>query len=333
MKTLKGGLIGCGFFGQIQLEAWRRMDGVEIIAAADMDLERARSSAPRGYATAEEMMQSEELDFVDIATRPDTHLPLLRLALERGLPVIVQKPLAPSLEEAREMVRLAAGQRVMAHENWRWQPWYRELRRRLKAGDIGAPVSYHFTMSSNDGYGETPYPNQPYFKQMPRLLMFESLIHPVDVARFCFGRIEKVFAVTRRRNPKIAGEDRAVVTLVHAEVEGVVEGHRFVLPEPPGPAMGYSFVEGEKGHLRVWANGDLYAGSELVWRNTSEQGYKGDSVKATQEHFVSCLHSGEEFETHLQDYIESYAAVDAAYLSSHTGRLITLSEDFIAGAV
>ncbi|MDX2266977.1 MAG: Gfo/Idh/MocA family oxidoreductase [Bryobacter sp.] len=325
-RTLRGGLIGCGFFGQIQLEAWRRMEGVEIVAAADSNQERAQTSALRGYATAEEMLEREELDFVDIATRPDTHLPLLELALTKNLAVIVQKPLAPSLGEAWEMVKLAQGRRVMAHENWRWQPWHREMKRRLAAGDIGAPVAYHLTMTSNDGFGPTPYPNQPYFKDMPRLLMFESLIHPVDVARFWFGAIEKVFAVARRRNPGIAGEDRAVVTLVHAALEGVVEGHRFALPEPPGPAMGHALVEGEEGHLRVWANGHLYRGSELVWRNTVEAGYKGDSVKATQEHFVECLREGKEFETNLMDYWESVLAIEAAYESVRSGRLVTLSE-------
>jgi predicted dehydrogenase len=327
-RKLRGGLVGLGFFGQIQLEAWRRMEGVEIVAIADPRLE-----PKAGYRSAEEMLSAEELDFVDIATRPDTHLPLLRLALEKGLAAMVQKPLAPTWQEACEMLRLAKGARVMAHENWRWQPWHREMKRRLAAGDIGAPLSYHLTMTSNDGYGEAPYPNQPYFKDMPRLLMFESLVHPVDVARFYFGRIEKVFAVTRRRNPAIAGEDRALITLVHREVEGVVEGHRFALPEPPGVAMGHSFVEGEKGHLRALANGDVYLGGELVWRNRVETGYKGDSVKATQEHFVECLRTGAAFETNLEDYIETYGAVEAAYVSAREARALDLAKEFVAGTV
>lgn len=321
---LHGALIGCGFFGQIQLEAWRRMEGVRIVAAVDQDLARAQQSAPRAYTTMEDLLAHEQLDFVDIATRPDTHLSLLRLALAHGLPAIVQKPLAPTLEEARAMVDLARGHRVMAHENWRWQPWRREVHRRLQAGDIGAPVAYRLTMTSNDGFGPTPYPNQPYFKDMPRLLMFESLIHPVDVARFYFGPIEQIFAVTRRRNPVIAGEDRAVLTLVHSDVEGIVEGHRFLHPEPPGPGMGSDDIEGESGRLRALANGDVYLNTELVFRNTVHTGYKGDSVKATQEHFLACLRANQPFETHLDDYIQSYAAIDAAYTSAREGRLVAL---------
>lgn len=301
------------------------MEGAAIVAAADMDFERAQAAAPRGYRSAEEMLETEQLDFLDIATRPDTHLPLLKLALAKALPVIVQKPLAPSLAEATEMVRISRGHRVMAHENWRWQPWRREARRRLTAGDIGEPVAYRLTMTSNDGGGPEPYPNQPYFRGMPKLLMFESLIHPVDVARFYFGPIESVFAVVRKRNPVIAGEDRAVMTLVHRVLEGVVDGHRFLLPEPPGAGMGIDEIEGEAGRLRVLANGDIYLGAELVWSNRVEAGYKGDSVKATQEHFIHCLKTGEEFETGLDDYLESYAAVEAAYQSARERRMIDLS--------
>ncbi len=321
---LQGAIIGCGFFGQIQLEAWRRMDGVRIVAAADADLSRAQISAPRAYTSAEDLLAREQLDFLDIATRPDTHLPLLRLALAHNIPTIIQKPLAPTLEEAQQMVALAKNHRVMAHENWRWQPWRREVHRRLQAGDIGAPVAYRLTMTANDGAGPTPYPNQPYFKNMPKLLMFESLIHPVDVARFYFGPIQRVFAVTRKRNPIIAGEDRAVLTLVHENVEGIVDGHRFLLPEPPGPGMGIDDIEGESGRLRAHASGDVYLNTELVYKNTIETGYKGDSVKATQEHFIQCLRDNQPFETNLDDYIQSYAAVEAAYRSASEGKLIEL---------
>ena len=60
---LRGALIGCGYFGQIQLEAWRRMEGVEIVAACDPRAEAAETSAPRAYATAEELLDREQLDF------------------------------------------------------------------------------------------------------------------------------------------------------------------------------------------------------------------------------------------------------------------------------
>src|SRR5215212_2093366 len=96
----RGALIGCGYFGRIQAEAWQRMEDVELVAACDADIGRARAIAPRAYETAEELLENEELDFVDIGTRPDSHLSLVQATLARRIPTICQKPMAPSLAEA-----------------------------------------------------------------------------------------------------------------------------------------------------------------------------------------------------------------------------------------
>ena len=66
-RIMRGALIGCGYFGQIQLEAWRRMSGVEIVAACDVSLDKANAVAPQAYTAVEKMFDSEDLDFVDIA--------------------------------------------------------------------------------------------------------------------------------------------------------------------------------------------------------------------------------------------------------------------------
>ncbi len=80
MKVFKGGLIGCGFFSRHHQAAWSRIPNVEIVAACDLSIERARAAAPRAYTSAEEMLKVEELDFVDIATRSKTHLELISMA-------------------------------------------------------------------------------------------------------------------------------------------------------------------------------------------------------------------------------------------------------------
>jgi D-apiose dehydrogenase len=327
-RPLRGALIGCGFFGRIQLEAWRRMNDVEIVAACDADRDRAQAAAPKAYVDAVEMLASESLDFVDIATRPDSHLALLRSALERSLPVICQKPLASNLEEGLEMVRLArnATVPVMIHENWRWQPWYREAHRLISEGAIGRPLAYNFRLRQADGLGERPYPNQPYFAQMPRLLIYETLIHPIDTARFLFGDIRTIYAHVGRANPKIAGEDRAVLTLTHeAGADGVIDGHRYTNPVPPGPAMGDALFEGDAGLIRINAEGKLWVGDRLAYEYSGEPGYKGDSVFAIQRHFIECLRSGTQPETHIEDYLQSFVAVEAAYESVTKGVPIAVS--------
>ena len=257
---LRGGIAGCGFFAQFHLDAWRRMPEVEIVAAADPDLDRARRAAPRAYRSAEEMLEAEALDFLDIATRPERHLPLVRLAAGRRIPVICQKPMAPNWQDALAMVEAAeaAATRLMIHENWRWQPWYRAAKKMIEQGDIGQPVSYYSRVRRADGSGDAPYANQPYFREMPRLLIHETLVHHIDTARFLFGDVAAILAQAQRVNPVIAGEDRALLILTHEKLLGVIDGHRFQDPMPDGPAMGDALFEGDAGTIRIPATGDVF---------------------------------------------------------------------------
>jgi len=327
-EVLKGGIIGCGFFAQRHIEAWRRIPEVEIVAAADLRLDRAQAFAGRPYRSAEEMLDREQLDFVDIVTRADTHLPIVRLAVERKIPVICQKPVAPDWETAVEIVETAesAGVRFMVHENWRWQAWYRAAQQMIAHGDIGAPIGYGFRTRTRDGVGEQPYPKQPYFRQLRRLLIDEVLVHHIDTARFLFGEIESVYAQASRRNLHITAEDQAILVLTHgAAVHGWIDGHRFLDPDPDGPAMGDAFFEGETGILSIPATGDVYRNHVLAWKNNVTVGYRGDSVRATQVHFIACLKDGSAFESGGREYLRTFAAVEAAYRSVSEKRVVETS--------
>src|SRR5687767_3301712 len=102
---LRGVCIGAGYFSQFHFEAWKRIPQSQITAVCDCDPARAGEAArahgiARHYADCREMLDVERPDFLDIITPPETHLDLCRLAAERGIAVICQKPLAPSFEEA-----------------------------------------------------------------------------------------------------------------------------------------------------------------------------------------------------------------------------------------
>lgn len=328
---LDGAIIGCGFFGNIQMEAWRRMPEARIVAACDPDLTRAAQAAPRTYATAEELFANEKLDFVDIATRPSLHLPLVRLAAKARVPVICQKPMAPDWNDAVAMVEACeqAGVPLMIHENWRWQPWYRAAHGMITRGEIGRTVRYTLTMRRYDGAGDSPYPLQPYFKDMPRFLICEALVHPIDTATYLFGELKQVYAQMRTNNPIIVGEDDAIIVLTHASgLHGIVDGHRFANAIPDGPAMGDQIVEGDAGVLRIGAAGDVWLGGDLTWRNQQMAGYRGDSVRRTQEHFIACLRSGQPFESGGRSYLHTFAAVEACYRSAAERRAVAISEVF-----
>ena len=327
MKIFKGGMIGCGFFAQNHIEAWRRIPNVEIVAASDVSIERARAAAGRAYTSAEEMLKVEDLDFVDIVTRSTTHLELVSLAAERGLAIICQKPMAPDWETACRMVEVAESHRVrfMMHDNWRWQAWYRAVAGIIGRGDIGSPLAYGFRCRVTGGLGDQPYPKQAYFRQLHRFLIDEVLVHHIDTARFLFGDIASVYAEGARRNPNILGEDHAILTLRHVNnTIGWVDGNSFLNHEDSG--LDEATFEGESGAIRLNRQGELWSGERKIWTDPGT-GYRGDSVYGTQAHFIDCLETGRPFETGARDYLEkTFAVVEAAYRSMASQRAVETIE-------
>jgi predicted dehydrogenase len=325
-------LIGAGYFAGFQAEAWRRLAGVELVAVADMLPGKARTFADRfglraAYESADEALDRERPDFVDIATRPEAHLDLTRRAAACQAHVICQKPMAPTSTDCVAMCEAceAAGVRLLVHENWRWQPWYREAKRVLDAGDLGRVVQASFFWRTADGRGPAPYPTQPYFAQMPRLLVYETLVHLLDTFRYLLGEVEHLSCETARVNPIIAGEDQALIHLKFAAGGlGLIDGNRVTGPDPPGVAMGTLLLEGERATLRVSPDGCLW----LTPRGEAERplpfappttGYKGDSVFATQAHLIDCLRTGRPSESDGRDYLKTVALVEACYRSAADG--------------
>jgi predicted dehydrogenase len=212
----------------------------------------------------------------------------------------------------------------MIHENWRWQPWYRAARDLIGTGAIGRPVTYRFRTCKGDGQGVEPYTDQPYFRQMPRLLIYETIVHHLDTARFLFGEISRVFAQARRNNSVIQGEDQAQLLLTHeSSLLGSIDGHRFLDTDPPGPVLGEAWFEGDRELLRLSPSGDILYRNEIVWKNTYSQGYRGDSVRATQQHFIDCLRAKAEPESSARQYLKTVALVEAAYQSIRSACAVT----------
>lgn len=336
MSSLKGVAVGAGYFSQFHFDAWSRMDGVSLAAVCDANQTAAEEAMAafgigRRYADCGEMLDAEKPDFLDIITRPDSHLPLVREAAARGVAIICQKPLAPTFAEAVEIVAVARAVDVplMVHENFRFQPWYREIRRQLEAGAIGGPLhSIGFRCRTGDGWPDDAYlDRQPYFREMPRLLIFETGVHFVDTFRFLAGEVDGVFAKLRRLNPGIVGEDAATVLLEFASgAEGIWDGNRFNEPTSPDArfTFGEALLEGSGGSLRMDGAGRLtvqklgQAEQEIVYA-CPRHGFAGDCVFVTQRHFIDCLREGREFETSGAEYLKTLAVVEAIYESAASG--------------
>lgn len=336
-EPLKGVMIGAGYFAQFQAEAWRRAEGARIVAIADALPGRAEQFAERwkigrAYHDIAEALERERPDFVDIITRSDSHLELVTLAARRGAHIICQKPMAPSWEECEAMVNVCAEAKVrlFIHENWRWQPWYREIKRLLDAGVVGKPFYASFVMRNSDGRGAEPYQTQPYFREMERLLVYEMAVHFLDTFRFLLGEIKSVYCQMGRINPVIKGEDYTLIQLAFENGAcGLIDANRVSGPARREPISEELIIEGNCGKVRlardcrIWI--DEYGDAEKSHGYAApSEGYRGDSVLATQQHFISCLRTGERCESEGDDYLKTVAAVFACYESAETGQAVSL---------
>ncbi|WP_099867562.1 Gfo/Idh/MocA family protein [Pararhizobium haloflavum] len=339
---LKGALIGCGFFAQNHLHAWRDIDGAQIIALCDRDTARLSQTADaftiaRTHDDAARMLEEEDLDFVDIATTAATHRPLVEMAASHGLHIICQKPFAETMEDAAAMVEAAdrAGVTLMVHENFRWQSALRTVRAVLDEGRIGAP--FFGRVSFRSAYDV--YAGQPYLATGERFIIEDLGIHILDIARFLFGDVATLAASTKRVNPKIRAEDVATMMLVHqGGATSIVDcSYATRLPRENFPETLIE-IDGSEGTLRLGADyrlsvhdGDetgetdvappLLSWAERPWHNIQE------SVLAIQRHFVDCLSAGRQPETSGRDNLKTLALVHAAYASAESGgRTIAMSE-------
>ncbi|MEM9329147.1 MAG: Gfo/Idh/MocA family oxidoreductase [Bacteroidota bacterium] len=340
MKRVKGVVAGAGYFSLFHLEAWSRIEEVEITAICDLNESKSRSKSAevginRWYTDYKEMLSKEQPDFVDIITPPASHLELTLEALDQGIHVICQKPLAPTYEVARQMVAAAerSGCRFMVHENWRFQPWYREIKKLLQGDVIGAAHSVYFRQRMGDGWGEQAYiPRQPFFREYPRLLVYENGVHFIDTFRYLYGEIDSVFAKLRRLNPVIKGEDCALVHLTFANgMHATWDANRYNEPnhENPRYTFGEMLIDGMNGSLRLYPEGQITI-QKLGGPETSHAyhhptvNFSGDCVYATQRHFITQLQTGADFETNGPDYLKNLKVQDAVYQSAAEGRVVLL---------
>ena len=332
--------IGAGYFAPFQYEAWTRIPEVEIAAIYNRTEERARAlmtqyGISRYYANWREMLDAEKPDFVDIITPPDTHEEMCAYAADRGIHIICQKPLASSLETSERIVghASAAGVRFMVHENFRWQPWYRAIKQVQQDGVIGSFTHLSFLMRMGDGWGNDAYlARQPFFREYPRLLIYETGVHFIDTFRFLLGEPTSVMAHARRMNPVIRGEDTAQLLLTFdGGATAVWDANRYNETEAESPryTFGELRIDGTNGHLTMAADSTIRVkrlgdpASELAYQR-ERKNFAGDCVYALQRHFVDCMVSGSPFESTGEDYLKTIRVVEAAYASANRGEVVRI---------
>ncbi len=338
-EKLKFAVVGAGFWARFQIPGWLESNQVELVAICDRDLEKAqqladRFACPRVYSCVEELLDSEQLDFVDIIAGVDAHLPLALQVIDRGIDVVCQKPLAESFESARQMVQAAElkGTRLFANENFRWQSQLRRVREILESDVIGHVFKSRISFCSSFPVFE----NQPSLAELEHFIIADVGSHILDVCRFLLGEAKSVYCQTLSIAPGIKGEDVANIFL---EMES--GGHCFVeisyasiLREEVFPQT-LMLLEGEKGSIELAADFEIRIStregttSERVepkqypWAD-EDYAVLHSSIVHTQANILQGLH-GEGAETTGSDNLETVRLVWASYESAKSRRIVELA--------
>ncbi|CAN1497387.1 MviM Predicted dehydrogenases and related proteins [Rhabdaerophilaceae bacterium] len=329
--------VGTGYFGRFQYRAWTRMDDVNLVALCNRSREKADEFAqefdvPLVFSDLAEMLKRAKPDLLDIITPPETHLAAIRIAAEHGVDVICQKPFCSTLAEALQALESAekAGISLTVHENFRFQPWHRAIRRFVHEQRMGQVYQATFRLRPGDGQGPSAYlGRQPYFQKMPRFLVHETAIHLIDVFRSLFGEVHAVVALLRRLNPAIKGEDSGLFILDMADgTRCVFDGNRLSdhAARNCRLTMGEFVIEGEAGVLSLDGDGGLQfrphgsaTGQSVAypWDNID---FGGDCVYLFQRHVIDHRLGRGMIETSGRDYLANIRVEEAIYESNDTGR-------------
>ncbi|MCC7368429.1 MAG: Gfo/Idh/MocA family oxidoreductase [Chloroflexi bacterium] len=343
---LRAALIGCGHISSRHVPAWQASPDAELVAVCDQDRARAEARArefgiAKVYDSVEQMLDTEPLDCVDIATHDVTHTSLVTQVASRGLAVLCQKPLAPTLAEARAMVELTAraGVRFMVMEMWRHLKPVRDMKRHLDAGLIGDVYALRLLAPPRFLRRTRPIDDQqPYLADLPKLMVYDTYIHHIDGIRYLLGDVSSVYARMSHTNPAIVGEDRLFLIMGHASGATSSLDASWVVPAEKRTKLGLGdfLIEGVDGALHLDPHDAqlrhvTFGGTTVLEQyETHPAGGGGPMGQAA---FNSCIgdfaagvRHGRPFESDAADNLKTLAITLASYESVARGTAVAPSD-------
>jgi predicted dehydrogenase len=325
-SPLRAALVGTGMISLYHLRAWQAA-GVPVVAVCDLDRDRAESRARefgvrRVYSDPETLFAEGGFELVDIATSVEAHGPLTRLAADHGVHVMLQKPMTETVAEAEALVNYVSDRvRFMIHENYRFRPHYMQVREWIEQGRIGN-VRHIGISCRGSGLcprdGEEPFliERQPYLKNFKRNLVFETMIHHLDVLRCIAGSLSVVSARLNRLADGLPGEDTASI---------LMEGENGLIATADGCicAPGYPPLHGDRLEV-VGTHGTIimdYNRISIV--GSGEHPVDVDLLGRYQEcfdtaiaAFVNGVRDATPFETDARDNLETLRLMESVYRSA-----------------
>ncbi|WP_299685162.1 Gfo/Idh/MocA family oxidoreductase [uncultured Tateyamaria sp.] len=330
------GLAGAGLVGRRHLDAMARVRGMALSAVLDPVM-ADDDPLPRVQSLADLIAQS---DGIILATPNHTHRPMAEEVLRAGLPVLVEKPLADTSDNARHIANTAAetGTPVLVGHHRRHNPLIAKAKEIVDSAALGAITTVH-------GNCWLPKPDS-YYDQAWRQAagagpLFINLIHDVDVLMYLCGPIVAVQAFEANAQRQAAAEEVVAATVRFASgALGTLNLSDTALgpwsweltagenPAYPKTEQSSYLIGGTHGslalpNLTVWSqeNGPDW------WAPISTTRYPVDSIDtlvAQLEHFSQVIAGRAQPRVSAQDGLRAVSVIEAIKQAAQTGQTVTL---------
>lgn len=325
-QPLRIGLIGCGGISRAHVRAMQSLgqEMVRVVATCDVEealaQERARKSGTEVVLTDwREVLKREDIDAVDICLPHDLHAEVAVAAAQAGKHILVEKPIATTLEDGWAMVRAArqAGVVLMTAfverfeaENWR-------TKQLLDEGWLGAPI-----LAQLDHLQNVVVPPGHWVRSRQRLgggSIASAGCHRLDLLRWFIGEVEWVSAETYYHPDRMEGEVAGVVNLQFTS--GAIATMSINWLSPHRAFYRKLWLEGTEGAVHNWNGLHVFSRKKPEW----SEGFVKldlepvDPFAAEIRHFVECVREGKEPLTSGEDSLRSQALAVAANVSEQTG--------------
>ncbi|MDY3929160.1 MAG: Gfo/Idh/MocA family oxidoreductase [Clostridia bacterium] len=352
MKKLRIGMVGTGNIASVHLDAYKKIENVEIVAACDINPENLNAAAEKygiknTYPSITEMIKNEELDAVDVCVWNCNHAKCSIEALNAGLNVLCEKPMAASAKEAEEMIEAAKKNNKLLMIGF------------VLRFDDETKIAKDFI--DNDYLGDIYYSKAVYlrrhgapggwFTDKSRSAggpVIDLGVHVIDLTRYLMGKPKalSVFASTNDTLKNRPGLKTSVAwkpkdakpdDIYDVEDFGVAmikyEGNKTTLLETSYSINGETVTKkelfGTKGGMNL--NGkDTKIYTEVnnfiadIVPDTANYNYSCDMFEAEMRHFADCCLNGTKCIAPAEDGLEVMKILDAIYESAKTGHEVII---------
>lgn len=336
-KPVRVGLIGAGLVAQrAHLPAYAESPEADLVALASGRLEMAKEVAsrfgiPHVHELWQDLVADPEVEAVDVCAPNYLHAEMAITAARAGKHVLVEKPMALSLEEAGAMIEAAqaAGVTLMVAHNLRFVPIYEQVKRIVQEGVIGRPLAARgvFMHAGPDEFwgADSDWFWRPEMAGGGSLL--DMGVHMIDLMRWFIDRpVVEVTAMTSRLLKPTPFDDNAFVIMRFDD--GLLAGVQSSWSARPQPDRQVT-IHGELGYV---AMGRVPAEPLLVHvkDGEGERRYAPEVPKTSDlvnpfVHFLRCIRSGERPLTNGEEGRKTLEVALAAYESAKNGRSVKVS--------